>query len=48
MWLLMAMSEGVLQFDKAWALVQNEEPEEEAAPVPTVTARKKPKVSISK
>ena len=48
MWLLMAMSEGVLQFDKAWALVQNEEPEEEASPVPTVTARKKPKVSISK
>lgn len=47
-WLLMAMSEGVLQFDKSWALVQNEEPEEEAAPVPTVTARKKPKVSLTK
>ncbi|MDA4130245.1 MAG: hypothetical protein OK457_05705 [Thaumarchaeota archaeon] len=48
MWLVMGMSEGVLQFDKAWALVQNAEPEEEATPVPTVTARKKPKVRISK
>ncbi len=47
-WLLMAMSEGVLQFHKACALVQNEEPEDEAALVPTVTARKKPKVSIAK
>ena len=48
LWLVMAMSEGVLQFDKAWALVKNEVPEEQAAPVPTVTAKKKPKVSISK
>ncbi len=47
MWLLMAMSEGVLQFDTSWAL-KNVQPEEIAAPVPTVTAAKKPKVSISK
>jgi hypothetical protein len=48
MWLIMAMSEGVLQFDTSWALTQSREPEEIAAPVPTVTAAKKPKVSISK
>ena len=48
MWLLMAMSEGVLQFDTSWALTKNVKPEEIAAPVPTVTAAKKPKVSISK
>jgi hypothetical protein len=48
LWLLMAMSEGVLQFDTAWSLVGKPEPEEEARPVPTVTARKKPAVSISK
>jgi len=48
LWLLMAMSEGVLQFDPSWSLVGEPEPEEQAAPVPTVTARKKPKVNISK
>jgi hypothetical protein len=48
MWLLMAMSEGVLQFDTSWALTKDVEPMEIASPVPTVTAAKKPKVSISK
>jgi hypothetical protein len=49
MWLLMAMSEGVLQFDTTWALTKNVEAEEIAAPVPTVSAAaKKPKVAISK
>lgn len=48
MWLLMAMSEGVLQFDTSWALTKNVQAEEITAPVPTVTATKKPKVGISK
>jgi dipeptidyl aminopeptidase/acylaminoacyl peptidase len=44
LWLLMGLSEGILQLDDAWAL--EEKPEERLAPVPV--ARKKPKVSISK
>jgi hypothetical protein len=49
LWLLMGLSEGVLELDEQWAL--EEKPEaEEAPPVPLVTIRKKkvPKVNISK
>jgi hypothetical protein len=45
LWLLMGMSEGVLKLDTAWAL-ESEEEGEGLPPVPT--ARKKPKVTISK
>jgi hypothetical protein len=45
LWLLMGMSEGVLKLDTAWAL-ESEEQGEGLPPVPT--ARKKPKVTISK
>jgi hypothetical protein len=47
LWLLMGMSEGILQLDEAWALEAEEEKKEKLAPVPTVQ-RKKPKVTISK
>jgi hypothetical protein len=46
MWLLMGMSEGILQLDEAWSLEAEEEKGARLAPVPT--ARKKPKVTISK
>lgn len=46
MWLLMGMSEGILQLDEAWSLEAEEEKGAKLAPVPT--ARKKPKVTISK
>jgi hypothetical protein len=45
LWLLMGMSEGILKLDAAWAL-ESEEEGEGLPPVPT--ARKKPKVTISK
>ena len=45
LWLLMGMSEGVLKLDTAWAL-ESEEEGEGLPPVPT--AKKKPKVTISK
>lgn len=50
MWLLMAMSEGVLQFDSSWALnAKSQQNAEISPPVPTVSAAaRKPKVSISK
>lgn len=47
LWLLMGMSEGVLQLDEAWGLEAEEEKGARLAPVPTA-ARKKPKVTISK
>jgi hypothetical protein len=47
LWLLMGMSEGILQLDQAWALeTEEEEKGSRLAPVPT--AKKKPKVTISK
>ena len=45
LWLLMGMSEGILKLDPAWAL-EGEGEAEGLPPVPT--ARKKPKVAISK
>jgi hypothetical protein len=45
LWLLMGMSEGILKLDEAWAL-QGEKGAESLPAVPT--ARKKPKVTISK
>jgi hypothetical protein len=45
MWLLMGMSEGILKLDETWALQQASE-RESLPPVPT--AKKKPKVVISK
>lgn len=45
LWLLMGMSEGILKLDPAWAL-EGEEEAEGLPPVPT--AKKKPKVVISK
>ncbi len=45
LWLLMGMSEGILTLDPAWAL-EGEEEAEGLPPVPT--AKKKPKVVISK
>lgn len=49
LWLLMGLSEGVLQFDEAWSLEAKPEVAK-AEPLPLATARKKktPKVSISK
>jgi len=47
LWLLMGMSEGILQLDEAWALEAEEEKKGKLAPVPTAI-RKKPKVTISK
>jgi len=45
LWLLMGMSEGILQLDDAWALVE----EKGSAKLPAVpVARKKPKVVLSK
>jgi hypothetical protein len=45
MWLLMGMSEGILKLDEAWAL----QPTREGQSLPPVpTAKKKPKVTISK
>ncbi|HYR03922.1 MAG TPA: hypothetical protein VEO75_00925 [Nitrososphaerales archaeon] len=45
LWLLMGMSEGILKLDTAWAL-EAEEEGEGLPPVPT--AKRKPKVTISK
>jgi len=45
LWLLMGMSEGILKLDAAWAL-EAEEEGEGLPPVPT--AKRKPKVTISK
>jgi len=45
LWLLMGMSEGILKLDAAWAL-EGEQEAEGLPPVPT--AKKKPKVVISK
>jgi len=45
LWLLMGMSEGILKLDTAWAL-ESEEEAEGLPPVPT--AKRKPKVTISK
>jgi hypothetical protein len=48
LWLLMGMSEGVLQFDEAWSLDEKADAEQAPAlPVATVE-RKTPKVTISK
>ncbi|MDA4129143.1 MAG: hypothetical protein OK457_00075 [Thaumarchaeota archaeon] len=46
LWLLMGMSEGILQLDSAWTL--EDKSEKEASPVPTVVVARKPKVNISK
>ena len=45
LWLVMGMSEGVLQFDTTWALEATFA--QEATAVPQI-ARRKPRVSISK
>jgi hypothetical protein len=48
LWLLMGMSEGVLELDENWSLEENPTAEE-APPLPVATAnRKTPKVTISK
>jgi hypothetical protein len=47
LWLLMGMSEGILQLDNSMSL-EDETQKEMEAPVPTITVKKKPKVTISK
>jgi hypothetical protein len=47
LWLLMGMSEGILQLEGAWSL-EDETHKEMEAPVPTITVKRKPKVTISK
>jgi len=47
LWLLMGMSEGVLQLDDTWSLEMDREAEP-AAPMPLATVKRKPKVDISK
>ena len=47
LWLLMGMSEGILQLDSSWSLEDNPVKQEEP-PVPTITVARKPKVNISK
>jgi hypothetical protein len=47
LWLLMGMSEGILQLDSSWSLEEGEVKEAEPE-VPVVTVARKPKVSISK
>ncbi|MFI5420415.1 MAG: hypothetical protein ACHQ1H_05565 [Nitrososphaerales archaeon] len=47
LWLLMGMSEGVLQLDDAWSLETDREAEP-AAPMPLAAVKRKPKVDISK
>jgi dipeptidyl aminopeptidase/acylaminoacyl peptidase len=46
LWLLMGLSEGILQLDDSWAL--EEETDESALPPVPVAAKKQPKVVISK
>jgi len=47
LWLLMGMSEGILTLDEAWAL-EAVEGKEAVASVPVASAKKKPKVSLSR
>jgi hypothetical protein len=47
LWLLMAMSESILELDDAWSLEDSPQKELET-PVPTITVKRKPKVTISK
>lgn len=49
MWLLMGLSEGVLQLDEAWSLeAKPEAAEAEPLPIASVRKKKTPKVTISK
>jgi hypothetical protein len=47
LWLLMGMSEGILQLEGMWSL-EEEGSKKALEPVPTITVRQKPKVTISK
>lgn len=47
LWLLMGMSEGILELDDTWSLNDQVQPEKEA-PLPVANVKRKPKVTISK
>jgi hypothetical protein len=48
LWLLMGMSEGILQLDAGWSVEEENQAMEVESPVPVVTIARKPKVTISK
>jgi hypothetical protein len=47
LWLLMGMSEGVLQLEESWSL-ESDPDKESVSPMPLATVKRKPQVNISK